>query len=76
MAKPSQSIGNMEITMKKAKDSFADTMAEIRNTLAILTEAANSNFGHNDPSIINWAHVGDAAHVLELLKEIKEHINA
>lgn len=56
---------------QKALDAFIETMSQVRKQIALLQQEANMNFGNTDPNAINWAHVGDASRVLELLKQIR-----
>ena len=61
---------------QKALDAFVETMSQVRKEIALLQQEANMNFGNINPDKINWAHVGDASRVLELLKQIRNSENA
>jgi len=56
-------------TNETALSAYAAALAEMRETLALLTDHADDHLGVA-PEDVNWGHVGSANHVNELLAEV------
>ncbi len=52
-----------------AQETFIKTVAEIDYLLTVL-KARNLDHYNKHPDKLNWASVGDAKHVEEMLKEV------
>jgi hypothetical protein len=56
-------------TKETALTAYAAALAEMRETLALLTAHADDHLG-TAPEEVHWGHVGSANHVNEQLAEI------
>ena len=60
-------------TKETSLSAYVAALAEIRETLALLTDHADDHLGVA-PDDVNWGHVGSANYVNEKLAEIAIHL--
>ena len=58
----------------QARDAFLHNVGSARELLAMLTRHVEDHMGV-DPEELHWGHVGDASHLVELLKEAARGCN-
>ena len=58
----------------QARDAFIERLGSARELLAMLTRHVEDHMGV-DPDELHWGHVGDAGHLVELLKEAAHGCN-
>ena len=58
----------------EARDAFIDRIASARELLTLLTHHVDDHLGLT-PEEIHWGHVGDAGHLVELIKEAARGCN-
>ena len=56
-------------TNETALSAYVAALAEIRETLALLTDHADDHFGVA-PDDVNWGHVGNTGYIKERLNEV------